>query len=190
MVAFSKDPTTRPDLGFFTLLLKEQTELLSLFVIILGLALTISTVDTLVNAISSLIVIDGKAALNINKKINYLKFSRYLILFLSLISFIIASKGFDILYLFLLADLFCCTFVLTVFYSFYNKNINEKTAYISIMIGLIFGLLLFPSPDFSKSILVGILFSTDLFPAIVPQSLLFFSFLSATFTPVLTWKLK
>ena len=190
MVAFSVDPTTRPDLGFFTLLLKEQTELLSLFVIILGLALTISTVDTLVNAISSLIVIDGKAALNINKKINYLKFSRYLILFLSLISFIIASKGFDILYLFLLADLFCCTFVLTVFYSFYNKNINEKTAYISIMIGLIFGLLLFPSPDFSKSILVGILFSTDLFPAIVPQSLLFFSFLSATFTPVLTWKLK
>ncbi len=190
MVAFSVDPTTRPDLGFFTLLLKEQTELLSLFVIILGLALTISTVDTLVNAISSLIVIDGKAALNINKKINYLKYSRYLILFLSLISFIIASKGFDILYLFLLADLFCCTFVLTVFYSFYNKNINEKTAYISIMIGLIFGLLLFPSPDFSKSILVGILFSTDLFPAIVPQSLLFFSFLAATFAPVLTWKLK
>ena len=190
MVAFSIDPTTRPDLGFFTLLLKEQTEFLSLFVIILGLALTISTVDTLVNAISSLIVVDGKATFNISKKINYLNFSKYLILFLSLISFIVASKGFDILYLFLLADLFCCAFVLTVFYSFYNKNINEKTAYISIMIGLIFGLLLFPSPDFSKSILVGILFSSDLFPAIVPQSLLFFSFLSATFTPVLTWKLK
>ncbi len=190
MVAFSIDPTTRPDLGFFTLFLKEQTEFLSLFVIILGLALTISTVDTLVNAISSLIVVDGKATFNISKKINYLNFSKYLILFLSLISFIVASKGFDILYLFLLADLFCCAFVLTVFYSFYNKNINEKTAYVSIMVGLIFGFLLFPSPDFSKSILVGILFSTDLFPAIVSQSLLFFSFLAATFTPVLTWKLK
>ena len=43
---------------------------------------------------------------------------------------------------------------------------------------------------FDCILLVGILFSTDLFPAIVPQSLLFFSFLSATFTPVLTWKLK
>ena len=53
LVAFSIDPTSRPDLGFFTLLLKEQTELLSLFVIVLGLALTISTVDTLVNAIST-----------------------------------------------------------------------------------------------------------------------------------------
>ena len=52
MVAFSIDPNTRPDLGFFVLLLKQQKELLSLFVIVLGLALTISTVDTLVNAIS------------------------------------------------------------------------------------------------------------------------------------------
>ena len=137
MVAFSIDPTTRPDLGFFTLLLKEQTELLSIVVIILGLALTISTVDTLVNAISSLIVVDGKATFNLEKKTNYLNVSKYIILFLSLISFIVASKGFDILYLFLLADLFCCAFVLTVFYSFYNKNINEKTAYVSIIVGLI-----------------------------------------------------
>ena len=190
MVAFSVDPTTRPDLGFFTLLLKEQTELLSLFVIILGLALTISTVDTLVNAISSLIVIDGKAALNINKKINYLKFSRYLILFLSLISFIIASKGFDILYLFLLADLFCCTFVLTVFYSFYNKNINEKTAYISIIVGLIGGFLMFPSPDFSKSLLVGLFLPKELFGPFVAQSLLFLSFIIATFLPLIVFKAK
>ena len=35
MVAFSIDPSTRPDLGFFSLLLKEQTELLSLFVLYL-----------------------------------------------------------------------------------------------------------------------------------------------------------
>ena len=67
MVAFSIDPTIRPDLGFFTLLLKDQTELLSIVVIILGLALTISTVDTLVNAISSFIVVDGKATFQFNK---------------------------------------------------------------------------------------------------------------------------
>jgi Na+/proline symporter len=190
MVAFSIDPTTRPDLGFFTLLLKEQTELLSLFVIALGLALTISTVDTLVNAISSLIVVDGKATFNFNKKTNYLNFSKYIILFLSLICFIVASKGFDILYLFLLADLFCCAFVLTVFYSFYNKNINEKTAYISIIIGLIGGFLMFPVPDFSKSFLVGILLPKELFAPIVSQSLLFLSFVIATFLPLLVFKVK
>ncbi|MBD1153194.1 sodium:solute symporter [Pelagibacterales bacterium SAG-MED24] len=190
MVAFSIDPTTRPDLGFFTLLLKEQTEILSLMVIILGLALTISTVDTLVNAISSLIVVDGKATFNMDNKTNYLDFSKYLILFLSLISFFIASKGFDILYLFLLADLFCCAFVLTVFYSFYNKNINEKTAYVSIIVGLIGGFLMFPSPDFSKSLLVGVLVPKELFGPFVAQSLLFLSFTAATFLPLIVFKAK
>ena len=190
MVAFSIDPSTRPDLGFFSLLLKEQKEILSLVVIILGLALTISTVDTLVNAISSLIVIDGKATFNLNKKTNYFNFSKYLIVFLSAVSFIIASKGFDILYLFLLADLFCCAFVLTVFYSFYDKSINEKVAYLSIIIGLIGGFLIFPTPDFSKSLLVGILISKDLFPPFVSQSLLFLSFVVATFLPLLVLKAK
>ena len=190
MVAFSIDPTSRPDLGFFTLLLKEQTKLLSLFVIVLGLALTISTVDTLVNAISSLIVVDGKSTFNLSKKTNYLNFSKYVILFLSFISFIIASKGYDILYLFLLADLFCCAFVLTIFYSFYNKKINEKTAYVSIIIGLIGGFLMFPVPDFSKSLLVGILFSKELFSPIVSQSLLFLSFIIATFLPLIVFKAK
>ena len=190
MVAFSIDPTIRPDLGFFTLLLKEQTELFSLFVIVLGLALTISTVDTLINAISSLIVVDGKAVINLNKKTNYLNLSKMIILFLSFISFIVASKGFDILYLFLLADLFCCAFVLTVFTSFYDKSINEKLAYFSILVGLVGGFLLFPSPDFSKSLLVGILISKDLFPSFVAQSLLFLSFIIATFLPLFIIKMK
>ncbi len=190
MVAFSVDPTIRPDLGFFTLLLKDQNELLSIVVIILGLALTISTLDTLVNAISSLIVVDGKATLNLDKKTNYLTLSKYVILFLSFISFIIASKGFDILYLFLLADLFCCAFVLTVFSSFYNKNINEKIAYVSIIIGLIGGFLMFPAPDFTQSLLVGILLPKELFSPIVSQSLLFLSFVIATFLPLIVLKAK
>jgi len=190
LVATSVDSNVRPDLGFFFLLLKDQTEFLSIIIVILGLSLTISTVDTLINAISSLIVVDGKATFNFNKNTNYLKFSKYLIVGLSIIVFIVASKGFSILYLFLLADLFCCAFVLTVFYSFYSKNLNEKTAYISIIIGLIGGFLLFPTPDFSRSLLVGIILPVELFPAFVLQSLLFLSFLVATFTPAAIWKLR
>ena len=190
LVAVSVDSKVIPDLGFFSLLLKDQTEFLSLVIIILGVSLTISTIDTLVNAISSLIVVDGKATFNLKHNINYLRFSKKFIIALSIIAFIIASKGFSVLYLFLLADLFCCAFVLTVFYSFYNKKINEKTAYISIIVGLICGFLLFPTPDFSKSLLVGIIFPLDLFPVFVVQSLLFLSFLIATFIPVAIWKLR
>ena len=190
MVSFSIDPGQRPDLGFFTLLLKEQTQTLSLLIITLGLALTISTVDTLVNAISSLFVVDGKATFDLNKKTDYLKLSKYFIILLSLISFFIASKGFDILYLFLLADLFCCAFVYTVFYSFYNKDVNERTAYIAIIIGLIGGFLLFPFPNFSKSLLVGVLMSKELFSPFILQSLLFLSFIVATFLPAIILKIK
>tara|TARA_B100000524_G_scaffold131840_1_gene65370 strand:- start:294 stop:887 length:594 start_codon:yes stop_codon:yes gene_type:complete len=190
MVAVSTDPKVIPDLGFFSLLFIEQTEFLSVLIVILGLSLTISTIDTLVNAISSLIIVDGKATFNFDKKTNYLKFSKLCLVTLSIVAFFIASKGFSVLYLFLLADLFCCAFVLTVFYSFYNKSITEKTAYISIIVGLIGGFLLFPSPDFSKSILIGTILPKDLFPLIVSQSLLFLSFLIATFIPMIIWKLR
>jgi Na+/proline symporter len=190
MVSFSIDPSQRADLGFFTLLLKEQTQTLSLLIITLGLALTISTVDTLVNAISSLFVVDGKATFNLSKKTDYLKLSKYFIIILSLVSFFIASKGFDILYLFLLADLFCCAFVYTVFYSFYNKDVNERTAYFAIIIGLVGGFLLFPFPDFSKSLLVGGLMSKEVFSPFITQSLLFLSFVVATFLPAIILRLK
>ena len=185
LVAVSINPQVIPDLGFFSLLLKDQNQLLSIMILILGISLTISTVDTLVNAISSLVIVDAKFIFGFKNKKNYLKISKYFIILLSFITFVIASNGFSVLYLFLLADLFCCAFVLTVFYSFYNKQLNEKTAYISIIFGLIGGFLLFPAPDFSRSLLVGIMLPVELFPTFVSQSLLFLSFLFATVGPAI-----
>ena len=188
LVAVSKNISVNPDLAFFSLLLIDQKTFLSILILILAISLTISSIDTLINAISSLIIVDGKKTIKLN--LDYLKLSKKIIIFLAIITFFISSKGLSILYLFLLADLFCCSAVLTVFYSFYNQTIKEKNAYISIIIGLTIGLLLFPSPDFSKSILIGILFPTELFPQFIVNSLLFASFLSATFFPLLTWKIK
>ena len=188
MVAISINSNVIPDLAFFSLILKDQILIFSIIIIILAISLTISSIDTLINAISSLIVVDGNKVLKFNA--NYLKLSRNIIIFLSLIAFIVSSKGLSILYLFLLADLLCCAAVLTVFYSFYEKKLNEKNSYISIIVGLLVGLLLFPSPDFSKSILIGILFPSSYFPTFMSQSLLFMSFLAATFVPLLTWKIK
>jgi len=188
LIAVSENPKVVPDLAFFSLLFKEQALTLSIVIVILAISLTVSSIDTLINAISSLIVVDGKKVLNL--KGDYLKLSKQIIIILSLITFFVASKGLGILYLFLLADLFCCAAVLTVFYSFYSKTFSEKKAYVSIIIGLAVGLLLFPSPDFLKSILIGIIFPTDFFPDIVSQSLLFLSFLFATFIPIFVWRFK
>jgi Na+/proline symporter len=188
LVAVSSNSSVVPDLAFFSLLFKEQSLMLPAIVIVLAISLTISSIDTLINAISSLVVVDGNKLLNF--RIDYLKLSKYFIAVLSIIAFVVASRGLSILYLFLLADLFCCAAVLTVFYSFYDKKISEKNAYISIIIGLFVGLLLFPNPDYSKSILIGILLPISNFPIFMSQSLLFLSFLLATFVPILTWKIK
>ena len=188
LVATSQNPSVVPDLAFFSLLLKEQAIFLSIIITILAISLTVSSIDTLVNAISSLIIVDGNKVIKF--KGNYLKLSKRIIIFLSLISFFVASKGLSILYLFLLADLFCCAAVLSVFYGFYSKSFNEKNAYVSIIVGLIGGILLFPSPDFSKSILVGVILPADFFPIFISQSLLFCSFIIATLLPMVTWKLR
>ena len=185
IIAISIDGKVNPDLAFFSLLLKDKSEFLSIAIIILAITLTISTVDTLLNAISSIIVVDGKKIYKRSIKGNFLILSKVFIVILSIISLIIASKGYSILYLFLLADLLCCAAVFTVFYGFYQRKFMEKSSIISILIGLFLGLLLFPSPDFSKSILVGTFFSFDLFPNIVSSSLLFWSFLLATVGPAI-----
>ena len=71
-----------------------------------------------------------------------------------------------------------------------DNSESDNNNLFMIIIGIVAGLLFFPSPDFSKSILVGILFPIDFFPRFMSQSLLFLSFLIATFVPIFTWKIK
>ena len=185
IIAISIDAKVNPDLAFFSILLKDKAEFLSIAIVILAVSLTVSTVDTLVNAISSIVVVDGKKIYRKSLKSNFLTLSKFFIIILSIISLIIASKGYSILYLFLLADLLCCAAVFTVFYGFYQKSFSEKNSIVSILSGLFLGLLLFPSPDFSKSLLVGTMLPFDLFPQMVSGFLLFWSFLLATVCPVI-----
>ncbi len=58
LIAVSKDSSVIPDLAFFSLLLKNNAVFLSVIIVALAISLTISSIDTLVNAISSLIIVD------------------------------------------------------------------------------------------------------------------------------------
>ena len=72
---------------------------------------------------------------------------------------------------------FCCAAVISIFFSFYKKSLKEQNIYFSIILGLVGGLMFFPTPDFSKSFLVGILLPISFFPDFISKSLLFCSFL-------------
>ena len=175
LISLSLNSKVIPDLAFFDLILNNNS-IITISILVLALALTLSTIDTLINAISSIFIVNGN---QINKLISG-KFVRnktnYIIILICILVFILASKGFSILYLFLLADLFCCAAVVTIFYGFFNKNINSKLAYVSIFSALITGLLFFPSTNFQSSILVGNLLPLEFFSSIIITNLLFISF--------------
>ena len=193
LLSYSLNPKVIPDLAFFDLILNEKNSLLVIGILILAMSLTLSTIDTLINAISSLIIVNGN---QINKNLSGKKVkdqANIIILLLSVLVFILASKGYSILYLFLLADLLCCAAVITIFYGFFNKKINSKLATYSIICGLISGLLFFPSQNFQSSILVGNLISIENFSILIKTNLLFVSFAVSLIVPflmILTYSLR
>ena len=185
LIAYSLNPEVIPDLGFFDLLLKDKNSFIIIGVLVLALSLTLSTIDTLINAISSLIIVNGD---QINKSLKgkeIKKKTNKIIFLLSIVVFIFASKGYSILYLFLLADLLCSAAVVTIFYGFFNRKINSNLAFLSIICGLLFALLFFPSQNFQTSILVGNLISLDAFSIFIKTNLLFISFAVSLIIPFL-----
>jgi len=184
LISFSLNSRVIPDLAFFDLVLSNNY-LLIISILVLALALTLSTIDTLINAISSILIVNGN---QISKSFfgNSLKDkTNYIIILISILVFILASKGYSILYLFLLADLFCCAAVVTIFYGFFNKKINPRLSYLSILSGFVSGILFFPSMDYQSSILVGNLLPIEFFSSIITSNLLFISFVIAIITQLL-----
>ena len=176
-----KDPSTI----IFSLLVNKEYLLLNLVILILSLTLVLSSLDTLIASISSLFVIHSNKFIK-KKNINNFYIVGGVILAGS--AFYISSKGMSVLYLFLLADLLCCAAAIPIFYGFYNKKIKHYDVFKAIIFGIILGLLLFPSLDFSKSLLVGVLFDKSIFPVIISNYLLFWSFIVALLSPIVLIK--
>ena len=184
LISFSIDPKINPDLAFFKLIFSNDNVFIIISILILALSLTLSTIDTLINAISSLIIIDGKELNKLLSGRDIKNKCNKLILLLCAIVFIFASKGYSILYLFLFADLLCCAAVVTIFYGFFKKKINTRLSLVSIIFGLSSGLLFFPSQNFQSSLLVGNIIPVDYFSPIISSNLLFISFFVAVIVPL------
>jgi Na+/proline symporter len=186
IIGVSLDQAKNPSTIIFSLLASHGGFLISSVLLILALTLVISSMDTLINAISSLIVIESKKFIKLSSVISYVNLSRIVLVLLSILIFYVASKGLSVLYMFLLADLLCCAAVIPVFYGMFKKDIDGTKTVVSTVVGLIGGLLFFPNISFEKSILVGFWFNIDLFPTWVSTVLLFWSFVIATILPFIS----
>ena len=107
----------------------------------------LNSIDTLINAINSQIV-----SLSTSYSLKSSSNLYFIIVFLVAV-FILSSQGYNVLYVFLIADLICCCLVLPFLLGLFGFNITTKQIYIISFLSLLLGVLIFPDPSYSKNIL-------------------------------------
>ncbi|GAC16538.1 sodium:solute symporter family transporter [Aliiglaciecola lipolytica] len=132
--------------ALFSVVLNEAPYWLLIGMIFFGLALIMSSADSTISGLQSLFIVDLHRILPTVKQHKLLVISRCLLVAVSIVALLIASQGYSILYLFLLADLLCCAAAFPVFYGFYNSQYQHYQAWLSIIGGLVAGFYFFPMP--------------------------------------------
>lgn len=133
----------------------------------LGLALVMSSADTAISAITSIIAVDARRIMPHLSNAQLMVLSRWLVLFLAVPVWYTSAKGLSVLYLFLLADLLCSAAAFPVFYGLYSRRISGTQATISTIAGLIAGLYLFPAPNAAMDYLLESFLVAAFIPAIL-----------------------
>lgn len=118
-------------------------------VLVLALALVMSSLDTLLNGIVSLFTLDMVRLWPQMRSQRILQLSRILTIVFGLPAVLIASQGYNVLYLFLLADLVCAGAIFPILFGLYSRRLTGQMALWSSLVGIGAGALFFPRPDFS-----------------------------------------
>ncbi len=144
--------------ALFALLL-ELPAWVILLALLFGLVLVMSSADTLVNGIVSILVTQrGKTGASGGMDAGgmdaggdrTLLRSRVLTVVIAALAVIIASRGYSVLYLFLVADLVCSAVVFPALFGMYATRITGVGALVASAVGLAAGALFFPTPGFTS----------------------------------------
>lgn len=134
-------------IALFSIVMPSLPLWFAIALIPLGLALVMSSADTVISAVSSLIAVDLRRLIPHASTTTLMTLSRTLIYLLAIPVLIASSQGYSVLYLFLLADLFCSAAAFPVFFGLFNRRYNGRIATLSTIGGLIAGIILFPAPN-------------------------------------------
>ena len=128
-------------------------------VLILAIVLVMSSLDTLLNGMASTVTIDLARSRPLLPGKTLLRSSRFITVILIIPAIIIASKGYSVLYLFLIADMVCAAVVFPVFYGLYSGRFSGKSAVLGSLSGLAAGILFFPTT--AAPYLTGLIINID-----------------------------
>ena len=164
----------------FLLVREALPEGFALLVVVLGVALVISSLDSLLSALSSLLVIELPRALPaLRENRRALALARVGMVALAVGPMIGAAQGYSIFYLLLLADLICAAAAFPVFFGLWARRWSGGHAAVAFTCGLVAGGLVFITPSFGPA---GLLY--QLTGAAWAEASLVKAFLVATFVPI------
>lgn len=139
-------PAGDSSVALFSVLMPAIPHWFAIALIPLALALVMSTADTAISAVSSIIATDVRRLSPGIDKARLMQLARWLIVLMCIPVVVAAAQGYSVLYLFLLADLFCAAAAFPVFYGLFSRRHDGTTAVTATLAGLVAGFVLFPAP--------------------------------------------
>jgi Na+/proline symporter len=140
-----------PAIALFQVIASGLPDYISLLVIVLAIALVMSSIDTLLNGIVSLTV--TSVTPNQSNATALLRRSRLLTVAIVIPAILIASQEPSVLYMFFIADLVAAGFIVPVFMGLYSSYTRGWMVITSGFISILISLLFFPNPDWSSVII-------------------------------------
>ncbi len=146
LAAVGREVADPASTALFGLLLDAAPPGVGLGAVLLGLTLVMSSADTVLNALASLLVVDLRQVWSAPSASSLLRTARWTTAGLAVPVFVIAAQGYSVLYLFLVADLVCAAAVVPVFGGLLSGRVTNRAALVGTVAGLVVGGALFPAP--------------------------------------------
>ncbi len=147
-----------PSVSLFKFLLDVTPMWILMTIMILAVTLVMSTMDTLLNGVVSLFTVDIVRARPQLGQDKILSAAKWFTVVLAVLAILIATQGFSVLYLFLVADLVCAAAVFPTFFGLYSSQFSGRSALLACIIGIVAGAAYFPDPAFRGGLLLSPLF--------------------------------
>ncbi len=156
-----------PSVALIAFIINATPPWIVLVTMVLAITLIMSSMDTLLNGLVSLFTVDLVRLRPQTDQRQLLRLARGGSVVLAVLAILIASQGYSVLYLFLVADLVCAAAVFPTYYGLFNRQLSGTGALVASISGIIAGGLYFPDPTFSR----GNLFLSFLIAFMVPTLL-------------------
>lgn len=173
IVAKATDRAGVPSVAFFGLLAGLAPEWLVLAIMVLAVALAMSSVDTLLNGLATVFTADLARMRRDTGTRPLLSSSRLITVALAMPAVILASRGYSVLYLFLVADLVCAAAMVPVFLGLYLPRFPGWAAFVGTLAGIAAGVAYFPDPGFTRGHLLTAFALAAAIPAVLSLALAF-----------------